>query len=205
MNRNQINQYFTKLAKIFTEPCLILLTGAAAGSIYGSVRPTRDLDFALRFKTQSKRKKEKLWQEFSKATGEISLQTGIAVQYAEDIDRWSSITYLDYDQHTGPFKRFGSVEVRLLQPIYWAIGKLARSLEPDIRDLIKILKKTKTPSESLAQILGTALRKSPKSTACELFRRQTENFFKEYGKKIWGRSFVFETAIQKFHRAAQIN
>lgn len=204
MNKTQISRYFTKLAKIFPEPCLILLTGAAAGSIYGSVRPTRDLDFALRFKARSKRQKEKLWQEFRKATEQISLQTGIAVQYAEDIDRWSSITYLDYDQHTLVFKRFGSMEVRLLQPIYWAIGKLARSLEPDIRDLIKILKKTKTQPKKLARILGTALRKSPKSTACELFRRQVENFFKEYGKQIWGKRFVLENTIQVFHQAAQI-
>lgn len=200
MNRGEIARYFRILAGIYRRPCTIILTGAAAGTFYGNIRATLDLDFAIRFKARSKKKRESAWQEFAGCAQEVSLRTGIAAQYAEDIDRWSSITYLDYQNHTIRYRRFGLIEVRLLDPCYWAIGKMTRYLDPDIRDLIEVLKKTRTPPAKLARVLGMALRKSPKSTACELFRRQTEDFFRSYGPRIWGRQFSSKRILAVFNR-----
>ena len=196
MNLQGILRFFRALEKYFHKPCRVILTGAGAGIIYGKVRATLDLDFALDLKGN--------WKEFQEAARRASLKTGIAVQYAEDIDRWSSITFLDYKKHTRPFKRFGSMEVRVLDPSYWAIGKLARYLDPDIRDLIQVLKKTKTSWKKLARLLGLALRKSPKSTACFLFRRQVEDFLTTYGRQVWGKTYSKEQAIGIFHQSARI-
>ncbi len=204
MNLQGISRVFRALKKEFDQPCRVILTGAGAGVVYGRIRATMDLDFALKFKTGSLAAKEKLWREFQEAAKKVSAKTGIAFQYAEDIDRWSSITFLDYEKHARPFKKFGRMEVCLLDPSYWAIGKLARYLEPDIRDLVTVLKKTKTSWKKLAPILGLALKKSPKSTACFLFRRQVEDFFTTYGKRIWRKAYSKEKAIQTFHKAAGI-
>ena len=204
MNRYQINLYFKILAKRFPHACEIVLTGAAAGAIYGNVRATLDIDFAVRFKARSARQIKLRWREFEKATHDVTRLTGIVVQYAEDIDRWSTITFLDYWKHTRKFNQFGSIKVKLLDPLYWAIGKLTRYLDPDIRDMIQVFKKNGTAWRALAKVMGTALRKSPKSTACFLFRKQVEDFFAAYGKKIWGRHFMPEHAFAVFHRHAGI-
>lgn len=204
MNKQEIIRYFRILSRIYDRPCRIILTGAALGAVYGGVRATLDIDFALIMKSRSRGKKAKDWQAFAEAAKKTSARTGIAAQYAEDIDRWSSITYLDYERHTRPFRKFGSIEVRVLKLPYWAIGKLTRYLDPDIRDLVQVLKKGKTPWQNLVRILGLALRKSPKSTACFQFRRQVEDFLTRYGRLIWGKSYRAESALNRFYRYAGI-
>ncbi len=204
MKKQEVIRYFRILSRIYHRPCRIILTGAALGTIYGGVRATFDIDFALKLKSRSRQKKEEDWQMFTEAAKKISARTGIAAQYAEDIDRWSSITYLDYEKHTRLFRKFGSIEVRVLDPPYWAIGKLTRYLVPDVRDLIQVLKKTKTSWQNLIKIAGHALRKSPKSTACFLFRKNVEDFIKSYGVQIWSRRFDSEKAINYFYQSAGI-
>jgi hypothetical protein len=195
MNRHQIERYFEILAKIYPQKCKIILTGAAAGALYGRVRPTMDIDFSA--ETEN-------WETFSKAVSETSSRVGIAAQFAEDIDRWSSITLMDYQKHIYLYKRFGRIEVWLMEPSYWAIGKLSRYLDSDIQDMARVFKKTSTNWQDVASVAGRALRQSPKSTDCFLFRRQTENFLKQFGKKIWGKTFDEKKAIAYFHLKAEI-
>lgn len=205
MNRHEIIRYFRTVAKLYREPCRIILTGAAAGALYGRIRATLDLDFALRLPARSPVRKEMSWREFVACAREATRRTGIAAEYAEDIDRWSSISYLDYERRTRAFKRFGKIEVRLLEPAYWAIGKLARYLEPDILDVCEVMKRTRTRAEKLATVLGRALRKSPRSTACELFQRQVEDFFRTRGRGIWGKNYRSEKTIALFRRYTGIH
>lgn len=195
MNKAQIDRYFTVLSKLYPKPCRIILTGAAAGALYGRVRATMDVDFGASAKD---------WDGLTKAIRLVQTRTGISSQYTEDIDRWSSITFLDYRKHTYLYRRFGRVEVRLMEPSYWAIGKLARYLDPDIQDLIRVLKKTKETWRDVAGVAGKALRASPRSTASTLFRKQVEDFLGKHGRSIWGRSFKKEDALSHFHKQARI-
>ena len=195
MNKAQIDRYFATLSKVYPKPCRIILTGAAAGALYGRVRATMDVDFGASVRD---------WDGFTKAIQLVQTRTGISSQYTEDIDRWSSITFLDYRKHTYLYKRFGRVEVRLMEPAYWAIGKLARYLDPDIQDLVRVLKKTGTSWRDVASVAGKALRASPRSTASMLFRRQVEDFLGKRGKSIWGRSFKKDEALAHFHKHAGI-
>lgn len=201
MNKQGVLRFFRLLSERFDQPCRIILTGAGAGALHGRIRSTLDLDFAVKLVSPGN---EKLWEDFREACHEVRGLTGILVQYAEDIDHWSSITLLDYERHTVPFGKFGSMEVHVLEPSYWAIGKLARYLDPDIRDLVEVLKKTKTPWRELVRVLGRALKESPKSTACFLFRRQVEDFLSAYGKKIWGETYSKEKAINEFYLYAGV-
>jgi hypothetical protein len=195
MNKSQVERYFTILGKLYPKKCRIILTGAAAGALYGRVRATMDVDFAAQTRD---------WPRFSKAVDEASRRTGIAAQYAEDIDRWSSVTLMDYKNHTYTYRRFGTVELLLMEPPYWAIGKLSRYLDPDIQDMVKVMKSTKTRWQDVASVAGRALHQSPKSAALFLFRRQTENFFQRFGSNIWGKAFDAKKAIQLFHTNAHI-
>ncbi len=195
MNKKQIERYFKILDKIYGKKCKVILTGAAAGALYGNVRSTLDIDFSAEAAD---------WESFSKAAQEASIRVGIEVQYAEDIDRWSSITLMDYKKHTFVYGKQGKIEIRLMEPPYWAIGKLSRYLDQDISDIVKVFKKTNTQWQKVASVSGMALRKSPQSTACFLFRKQTENFFKHYGRKIWGRTFDENKALALFHQEAGI-
>lgn len=202
MNRREIVRYFKTFSRLYGKPCRIILTGAAAGSLYGRVRATMDLDFAVVLEGGGRQRKEARWREFEQAARRATQLTGIAVQYAEDIDRWSAITYLDYLKHTRPFRKFGGLLVRILDPAYWAIGKFVRYLAPDIRDLVEVLTRTKTHAVTLTRVLGRALKKSPKSTACELFRRQVEDFLLRWGRDVWGNNFSPDRAVRLFRRHA---
>lgn len=206
MNKREIVHFFELLNEICPETCEIFLTGAGAGSLYGNIRPTTDIDFALKLPSKGHPDSdfEARWQKISKAIEEVSARTGIAAQYAEDIDRWSSIHLLDYQGSARLFRKFDKIKLKFLDPCHWAIGKLSRYLDPDVHDLMNVFKKTKTQWEELTEVLGMALKESPKSNACFLFRKQTEDFFKTYGKKIWGSDFQPDKAIARFHKYAQI-
>ncbi|MBI4431412.1 MAG: hypothetical protein HY587_06845 [Candidatus Omnitrophica bacterium] len=204
MNASEVERYFKMLSRRFSGHCEIILTGAAAGILYANIRGTMDLDFAVRFKTRSALRKERLWKEFERATKEATLGTGIAVQYAEDIDHWSLISFLDYRKQSMLFRHFGNIEVRILHPTHWSIGKLTRYLSLDIRDLIQVLKKTRTPWQKEVCLLGKALRKSPRSTASFLFRKHVEHFLLAYGIRVWGKHFDAKQAVSDFRNAAGI-
>ena len=73
-----------------------------------------------------------------------------------------------------------------------SLGTLSSRILGFVRDII------------IAKLLGTALQKSPKSTACYLFRRQVEDFLKAYGRQIWGKAFSHLEAVRIFHRSAGI-
>ena len=83
--------------------------------LLGSRRTTADADFGLVVSAHD----EPLWPEVESAVITAARDTGVTVQYSNDIDRWSSIAMPDYQRHTRPYKRFGRVSVHLLDPAYW--------------------------------------------------------------------------------------
>ena len=205
MTAKPLDRFFTVFAAAYgeraTAPLTVIVTGATAGLVLGSVRPSRDVDFAVVF---ARRPGESTWAAVEAAAREATHRTGLAAQFAEDIGRWSMISFLDYPRHARLHKQFGRVEVRLLEPAYWAIGKLARSLDSDIRDLVQVLRRQRLAPVPVARVWGRALKASPRSTACWQFRRQVEHFFTTHGRAVWGNLFEPSRAIQIFHRAAGV-
>ncbi len=179
----------------------MILTGAAAGSLWGHIRPSQDIDFGVRLA----RATPKGWRDFQAAVDRAAQRTGLQVNYAQDIDRWSAITLLDYRRHTAPYRRFGALEVRLLEPAYWSIGKMGRYFDLDVQDLIAVLKRQKVPPGALARLWARALLASPVSPALFQFRTQVEHFLRTYGRTVWGRTFNAEAAIARFQRHARIS
>lgn len=200
MNRRQIDTFFRVLSKQWGEPLVVLLTGAAAATLWGQVRPSVDVDFAV----QVTRWNKETWEKLEAAIDRTVRLTGIQANYAEDIDRWGLITLLDYKRRTHPYRRFGPVQVRLLDPAYWSIGKMTRYLDPDVRDMVQVFKRQKVPADRLTRLWGRALKKSPRSTALIQFRRQVEDFLRTYGPTIWGRKFDAGKTIRRFYNEAGI-
>jgi len=200
MKRTQLHRFFRILAQEFDAPATIVVTGAAAGSVWGHVRPSVDVDFAvsLKYPTRSR------WAQFAAAIERTSQRTGLQANYAPDIDRWGAISLLDYRRHTSLYLTVGRLAVRLLDPAYWTIGKLTRYLDPDVRDLVVVLKRQRLDAGRLARLWGRALRASPPSTASTQFRQQAEHFLRTHGRYIWGRGFDMANTIAAFHHAAKI-
>jgi len=196
MHPVRINRFFRTLAREFNAPARIILTGAAAGSLLGHVRTSQDVDFAV----QLPRGDQADWERFQAAVARTAQATGIQVNYAEDIDRWSSITLLDYRRHTAAHRRFGKLDVRLLDPAYWTIGKLGRYFEVDVDDLVAVLKRRRLPVEPLLRLWARALRESPRSAAISQFRAQVEHFLRTYGRTLWGARFNPDDAVSRFLR-----
>jgi hypothetical protein len=95
------------------------------------------------------------------------------------------------------------VEVRLLSPSVWAIGKLARYLSSDIQDLRTVLKKSNVSPTDTVSLWGTALGISPPSSSQATFRRQVERFLEDYAREIWGSRIETDALKRLFLRSAQ--
>ncbi len=201
LNRSLINRFFKTLDAQLDRKAYVLLTGAAAGNILGKVRPSNDIDFAV----QTAVNDAKSWELVRQAVDKTIKLTGINANYSSDIGRWGMISLMDYLKHTIPYHQFGRIEVEVLAPAYWSIGKMTRYLVQDVRDMVQVFKRQKVGWRDLVKLWAAALRKSPQSTALFQFRKNAENFLQSNGRKIWGKSFSAEEALSAFHQAAGIS
>jgi len=86
MEKRQIERFFQILSRFVPGKCKVILTGAAAGSLLGSVRLSRDIDFALEFLGNKDD-----WEKLEEAIHKTEQLTGVPAQYAQDISRWGII------------------------------------------------------------------------------------------------------------------
>ncbi len=202
MDKQQIEDFFKAIDGSLSFPVTVALTGAAAGSLMGRIRPSLDIDFAVF--SPGKELSQDMWQELEQAINNAVKTTGIAAEYARDIDRWSMISLLDYADHLRFHKQIQKVKICFLAPEYWAIGKLGRFLDLDLQDILLVFTKEKPNAQKVAALWGKALKASVPSTASIEFKRRVEYFFKMHGAKIWGKPFDPQKAIRQFHEHAHI-
>lgn len=193
MRRKDIEGFFEVLARKWPSGTKVILTGGTASLLMGGKRPTLDIDFEVAF-----RSKRPGWAAFEKAVRETEKETGISAQFSEEIERWSQISYLDYRKHVRPFGKFGRIELCILEPVYWSIGKIARYWDQDIQDLICVFKKEGPEPVDIARLWLKALRKSPPSSALFTVRQNAIHFFKTFGRRIWGKHFAEEEILPLF-------
>jgi hypothetical protein len=194
MTRRQIQRFFGVLDRELGRPARIIVTGAAAGALWGSGRPSLDIDFEIRLVKGTGRG----WDAIEAAIRRTEQLTGIAAHYAEDIDRWGAISLLDYGARTVPFARIGRLHVRLMDPAYWAIGKLTRYLEPDRADVQAVLRLRRPSPARTIGVWAKALRDSPRSAACTQFREHVEHFLRSSAAAVWGPSVDAERLVARF-------
>lgn len=200
MTPRQIERVMSTFAAELGIPARAYLTGAAAAALWGRVRPSYDVDLGL----EPRHKSQASWAAVQRAVERTTRRTGVAVSVAEDIDRWGMITLLDYKRTSRRYRKFGLLELRLLHPANWSIGKLTRGSDPDLRDVAEVFRRQHVPVARASGTWGRALRASPASTAQFQFRRNVERFLRERGRRIWGSTFDAEKATAAFWRAARI-
>lgn len=198
MKRRQIDRFLAILARELDAPARVYVTGAAAAALWGRARPSVDIDLGLELRTKG----PGWWQRAEDAVKRATLLTGIPASAAEDIDRWGMITLLDYRRTSRLYRRFGQLDVRLLDPVQWAIGKITRYLDSDIHDVVGVFRARKVVAAKAAATWGRALRASPPSTSQFQFRQNAERFFAHEGPSIWGARFDASDAVRRFHRSA---
>lgn len=200
MTPKRIERFLATLAAELGVPARAYVTGAAAAALWGRVRPSVDVNLGLELRPGTRAS----WDLVQAAVDRTVRLTGIPASVAEDIDRWGMITLLDYRRSSRRYGRWGHLEVRLLDPVNWAIGKLTRYLDPDVRDVVEVFRRKRVSATRAAAIWGRALRASPSSTTQHQFRRNVPAFFGGQGRRIWGARFDAAGAIRRFHGSAQI-
>ena len=200
MTRHRIEQFFATLARELDRPARVFLTGAAAAAMWGRVRPSLDIDFGI----EARRPSPKAWAAIEAAVERTVRRMGIAASAAADIDRWGMITLLDYRRTSRLHRRFGTLELRLLDPVTWSIGKLTRYLDPDVRDVVEVFRRQEILPLRAAATWGRALHASPPSTAQFQFRQHVEDFLRREGRRIWGAKFDEAATRRAFYRSARI-
>lgn len=200
MKKSLIDRFFRELDREWARPAEIILTGAAAGALYGHIRPSLDIDFEIRAKGRKARARDAALDETIR---KVSQKLGIAVDYSEDIGHWSMISHLDYRKAKLPYKKIGLLDIKLMAPEYWTIGKMGRYYEIDTNDLVKVIRKRKIKPETLIRLWGRALARSPLSLALRQFHDHVAHFLRRYGKSLWGKKFNPEKAIVLFRQTAK--
>ncbi len=199
MRKNVIDTFFRELDRALQKRASVIVTGAAAGSLYGNVRPSADIDFEIRIAEGRGSIDEQNVQDM---IGQASSKAGLAANYSDNIGHWSMIDYLDYRKTSKRYKSFGKLTVRLIAPEYWTIGKMARFMKLDIDDMVAVIKKQRLSANRLIALWARALRASPLSLDKGHFRRNVEHFVRGYGKKVWGNKFDAESAMKSFRKRA---
>jgi hypothetical protein len=197
---NFVDQFFLELDKRINQRIKIILTGAMAGIILGNIRPSMDIDFEIEFSPVGN-PSEKLIQDTEFAIQETSKKLNMPSQYSESIQGWSQISFLDYREFSTLYKQIGKIEVRIMSPEHWSIGKMARYLELDEMDVTYVFKKHKIDWEKIVAFWGRALKNSIRSDKSREFRDHVMQFLKHKGKKIWGDNFNPDIAIDKFKKS----
>lgn len=200
---NYVDQFFSELDKNINNPIKIILTGAMAGVILGNIRPSMDIDFEIEFSPTDSPPQE-LVVEIESAIRATAKKLNLPAQYSENIQGWSQISFLDYRKTSTIYKKIGKIEVRVLSPAHWSIGKMARYLPLDEMDLVFVLKKHHREWEKMMNLWGEALKNSVRSDKSREFRDHVIDFIKSKGKEIWGHHFDSATAIAKFNSVAGI-
>jgi hypothetical protein len=202
MRKNVIDTFFRELDRGLQKRASVILTGAAAGSLYGNVRASADIDFEIRLEGRRASRDE---QKVQDVIGEASSKTGLAANYSDDIGHWSMIDYLDYRNSSKRYKHIGRLDVRLIAPENWTIGKMTRLMKLDIDDMVKVIKKQRLPAGRLVALWARALSASPLSLTKGRFARNVEYFLRGHGKRIWGKKFDPDAAVKDFRKRAGLD
>ncbi len=110
---------------------------------------------------------------------------GMRAEYSSDIERWSMFNLLDYKKKVRPYKKFGKINVTLLEPEYWSIGKMGRYYDSDVQDMAAVFKNQKTPLSRLIAVWQKVLKKSPLSDDLFHFKKHIEHFLNHSGRELW--------------------
>ncbi|MBF0491937.1 MAG: hypothetical protein HQM15_04075 [Deltaproteobacteria bacterium] len=192
MNKKKLEQFFKNISKRLKYPAEFYLTGGVAAWFLGNSRPTEDLDFALKCKTN--------WEEISKELQLVSKNDQIPIEFSEDISRWGMVGYSDFTKGAKLIRQYPKLKIYLLDPVIWSVGKMNRFTENDVRDILKVFRKQKVSFHKVIKIWSEALKNSPKSSEQILFIKKVEAFFKKEGHKIWAKNFDEKKAFMDFRK-----
>ena len=108
MDKNIIDLFFLEISKKTSKDTEVIITGAAAGALFGYSRPSLDIDFEIRKKGE----RDAAYLEYlDGVVREISTRMGVDINYGEDISHWSMIDYLDYRDKTILYKKIDRLDV----------------------------------------------------------------------------------------------
>ncbi len=183
MNQNDLDIFFTELDKSLQIACSIILTGASAGMLMGHIRPSLDIDFEITpLKTSDK---HLLADSLPKAINTATKVMPVAVDYSGDISHWSQISYLDYRTTAQSYKKIGLLDINIIAPEYWTIGKMTRFVAQDIEDIKVIITSKNIQPIPLINLWAQALTSSELSLTCSAFKRNVNNFINAFSKELW--------------------
>lgn len=176
MKKSQVRKFFKVFSEKEKQNLKIYLTGGIAAMFYGGARPTEDIDFAISLSNE----------EIVRHLDETSQFLSVPIQYSTDIQRWGMINIPDYQKGAAFLFSEASIDVYVLSPEKWGIGKLSRFFEDDVQDLYKVFSTQKPDLKKCLKYWERALAESPDSPAKKIFKNNVNYFLRKYSEEIWG-------------------
>jgi len=189
MIKSDIDAYFHALSLEWSYPTRIILNGDAYAHILTKAKVGDDLSFEI---------KTVHIQKLVNALFQIGHRLNLQVDFTENIQNGSPITYLDYRSHLRPYKSFKNIKVFLLHPSYWSLGKIVRYHDQDIMEMISVFEKWRPGESALAALWKQAMDASPKSTTLYQIPKSAFHFFRKYGVTVWGKGFSLNRIMEYF-------
>jgi hypothetical protein len=198
MDRETLDHFFQEISRTVKGPTRVYLTGGTVSYPWGGNRPPEGATFGLHCTGPA------AWdlQNDIEAAGETS---GMPVALKGMPGLFEKAYLPDYKKGATLYKRFGRLSVYLLDWKVWSIGKLGRGELADLRDLKVVLQKVRpSPIEAL-KVWAQALKGGIMPAHSTAFVRAVENFFRQFGREIWGGHLEPERILEGFRkRAAEI-
>lgn len=172
-----IDRFFNELSSIIKRKKVdIFLLGGCALILSGLSRTTQDIDFEV------KPGEEDLFEKIQKFCSERT----IAANFSEDASRWGMISISSDRSRCISYKRFGNINVYIMNPLDIIVGKMERFTTIDEEDILFLIKRYKIDSKDLINGLADGIRRSIRSEKLFTFKKVAENFLKAHSKESWG-------------------
>ena len=81
--------------------------------------------------------------------------------------------------------QYENLKVDALEPLYFTLGKISRSLDQDLDDIAAVVKAEKIAGRDLAKLWAEALKNSELSSELLNIKRQMIYFLKVKGSDLW--------------------
>lgn len=177
MNPKKLVPFFEEVGKQLKSPVRVVLTGGAVLGIYAQARFTQDLNFAV----EAAEGFEAAVEIFER----VAVKHDLDLQYSEDIGNWSQLSLLDWRQNTIHLGTYWKLTVDVLSPLYFSLGKIARSMEQDLQDISDVFRAKNVRGEDVVALWIRALKESPKSSAIPAIKKYMKEFLSTGGRGIW--------------------
>lgn len=148
LTRVEVEMFLQELGRRYTSPALLYLVGGGALLLLDNPRRTLDIDYVGHDMPIR-------WTELQRVIDALAIEMGLKIE-AVPLDEMIPLTVDSAQRHLS-LGAYGSVQVYIFDPYAIALSKLDRGNEPDLQDIVFLIRRNLINPDALKQVLQEAI------------------------------------------------